>query len=107
MNDIGGQDDGCEQGCCEGARVPDYQEHVEDEVQNKPNVIKVTFKVIVLLNAMVKRKTCVFQTIEAEKEEAEGGQLAKDKDLCFNGGNCSEINGQKSCHCPPQFTGKT
>ena len=35
-----------EQGCCEGVRVPDYQEHVEDEVQNKPNVIKVTFKVI-------------------------------------------------------------
>ena len=85
MNDIY---DGSEQGCCEGVRVPDYQEHVEDEVQNKPNVIKVTFKVIFLSNAMVKRKTCVFQTIEAEseKEEAEGGQLAKDKDLCFNGG---------------------
>ena len=86
MNDIEGQDDGSEQGCCEGVRVPGYQEHVEDEVQNKANVIKVTFKVIFLLNAMVKRKTCVFQTIEAEKEEAEGGQLAKDKDLCFNGG---------------------
>ena len=49
-------------------------------------LLKVTFKVIFLLNAMVKRKTCVFQTIEAEKEEGEGGQLAKDKDLCFNGG---------------------
>ena len=84
MNDIEGQYDGSEQGCCEGARVPDYQENVEDEVQNKANVIIVTFKVIFLLNAMIKRKTCVFQTIEAEKE-AEGGQLAKDEDLCFNG----------------------
>ena len=35
MNNIEGQYDGSEQGCCEGARVPDYQEHVEDEVQNK------------------------------------------------------------------------
>ena len=72
MNNIEGQDDGSEQGCCEGARVPDYQENVEDEVQNKANVIIVTFKVIFLLNAMVKRKTCVFQTIKAEKEEPEG-----------------------------------
>ena len=59
MNDIGGQDDGSEQGCCAGARVPDYQEHVEDEVQNKPNVIKVTFKVMFLLNAMVEEDLCV------------------------------------------------
>ena len=69
MNNIEGQDDGSEQGCCEGARVPDYQENVEDEVQNKANVIIVTFKVIFLLNAMVKRKTCVFQTIKAENQK--------------------------------------
>ena len=29
---------------------------------------------------MVKRKTCVFQTKEAEKEENEGGHLAKDEE---------------------------
>ena len=40
MKDIEGQDDGSEKGCCEGAQVPDYQEHVEDEVLNKANVLK-------------------------------------------------------------------
>ena len=41
MNDIEGQDDGSEQGCCEGARVPDYQDiNIEDEVHNKANVIR-------------------------------------------------------------------
>ena len=59
-----------EQGCCEGARVPDYQDnYVEDELQNKANVIIVTFTVMFLLKVMVNRKTYVFQTKEAEKEE--------------------------------------
>ena len=73
MNNIEGQDVGGEQGCCEGAQVPDYQGIcVEDEVQNKATVIIVIFTVISPLKVMVKRKTCVFQIIQAEKEESEG-----------------------------------
>ena len=62
MNNIEGQDVRGEQGCCEGARVPDYQDnYVEDEVQNKANVIILTFTVMFLLKVMVNRKTSVFQ----------------------------------------------
>ena len=46
MNNIEGQDVGGEQDWCEGAQVPDYQEHVEDKVQNKGNIIIITFTVI-------------------------------------------------------------
>ena len=45
MNNIEGQEVEGEQGC-EGARVPDYQEHVEDEVQNKANVFFSLLKVM-------------------------------------------------------------
>ena len=76
MNNIEGQEVEGEQGC-EGAQVPDYQEHVEDEVQNKANVFIVTFTVIYLLK--VKRKTYVFQRKQAEKQETEGRELAKDE----------------------------
>ena len=78
MNNIEGQEVEGEQGC-EGARVPDNQEHVEDEVQNKANVFIVTFTVISLLKVMVKRKTYVFQRKQAEKQETEGRELAKDE----------------------------
>ena len=50
MNNIEGQDVGGEQDWCEGPwlslTIPDYQEHVEDKVQNKGNIIIVTFTVI-------------------------------------------------------------
>ena len=63
-----------EQGC---AWVHENQEHAEDEVQNKANVIMVTYTVMSLSTV---RKTCVFQRIQAEKEESEGGELAKDEE---------------------------
>ena len=57
------------------AWVPDYQEHVEDDVQNKTTFIVVTITVIFLLEVMVKRKTCVFQRKLTEEEETEGGRV--------------------------------
>ena len=42
MNNIQGQEVEGKQGC-EGAQVPEYQEHVEDEVQNKANVFQSLF----------------------------------------------------------------
>ena len=69
MNNIEGQEVGGEQGC---ARVHEHQEYVEDEVQNKATVTIVIFTVISPLKVMVKRKTYVFQIIQAEKEESEG-----------------------------------
>ena len=56
-------------------QVPDYQEHVEDDVQNKTTFIVVTITVIFLLKVMVKRKTCVFQRKLTEEEETEGGRV--------------------------------
>ena len=62
MNNIEGQDVRGEQCCCEGAQVPDYQDnYVEDEVQNKANIIILTFTVMFLLKVMVNRQTSVFQ----------------------------------------------
>ena len=78
MNNIEGQEVEGEQGC-EGARVPDYQEYVEDEVKWSANVFIVTFTVISLLKVMVKWKTYVFQRKQAEKQETEGRELAKDE----------------------------
>ena len=79
MNNIEGQEVGGEQGC---ARVHEHQEYVEDEVQNKATVIIVIFTVISPLKVMVKRKTCVFQIIQAEKELSEG-ECQPDCQCCY------------------------
>ena len=58
MNNIEGQEVEGEQGC-EGAQVPDYQEHEEDEVQNKGDGIIVTFTMISIKSDGVEEDLCV------------------------------------------------
>ena len=90
------------------ARVPDYQEHVEDDVQNKTTFIVVTITVIFLLEVMVKRKTCVFQRKLTEEEETEGGRVSwceLDEEKKAEAGEVEKEEGEKyQCeHCGKSY----
>ena len=94
MNDIEGQEVKGEQGC-EGARVPDYQEHVEDEVQNIGNDIS-HFTMISIKSVDKEEDLCVSEKTSREGGDGVGrfGQGLGGEGGGWGGGEGGESDGQ-------------